>query len=64
MENEEAIIEEIEDFPEDEAEEEYSDDEEDEEYSDDEAEEELFRENPLKAIWIRLGEIKEGLEND
>jgi len=27
------------------------------------AEEELFKENPLKALWIRLGEIKELLED-
>lgn len=39
--------------------------EEEEEYEDtEELENELFRENPLKALWIRLGEVKELLEND
>lgn len=37
---------------------------EEEEFEDTEAlEDELFKENPLKAIWIKIGEIKELLEN-
>jgi hypothetical protein len=36
-----------------------------EDYEEDsEVEEELFRENPLKALWIRLGEVRELLNND
>lgn len=39
-----------------------------EEVEDDEAQEELFRENPLKAIWIKLKELEdsfsEGESND
>jgi hypothetical protein len=31
--------------------------------SEDDSEEELFKENPLKAIFYRLGEIKELIEN-
>jgi len=50
----------------DEFEESFEDEGEDEVIDDDydDAEEELFRENPLKALWIRMGEIKELLEND
>jgi len=61
-----------EDFPEEEYadddidyEEEFSDADEDENIEDEEiiessdAEEELFRENPLKAIWMRLGQLLE-----
>ena len=57
MENEEENIEE---FPE----EEEFDEEVDEEYqddSDDEDAEELFRQNPLRAIFVRQGEILEAL---
>lgn len=41
----------------------FDDNDDAEEYDDEDAEEELFRENPLKALWIRTGEIKEMLEN-
>lgn len=63
MDDEESIVDE---FPE---EEEFDDDTDElgEEYqddSDDEDAEELFRQNPLKAIFIRLGEVKELLEDD
>ena len=42
---------------------EIEDDDDTEEFEED-IEEELFKENPLKAIFIRLGEVKELLEND
>ena len=43
--------------------EEVLDDEDDLDDLEDDSEEELFKENPLKAIFYRLGEIKELIEN-
>jgi len=50
-----------EDNLEDEFEEDYYDDEEYDEEGDEEGEEDLFRENPLKAIFLLLKEIREML---
>ena len=42
----------------------FDDEEDSDEYNEEyDSEEELFRENPLKALWIRQGEIKEMLQN-
>lgn len=32
-----------------------------EEYYEDDSQEELFKENPLKAIWIKLNELEESM---
>ena len=74
MENEEIVEEEETEEPlelkEDEFEESFDDvgdeddsEEEEDSEEEDDSEEELFTENPLKAIWMRLGDIKEMLED-
>jgi hypothetical protein len=51
------------DITEDSTDDDLEEDDFDEEYDDDEAEEELFKENPLKAIWLRLEDIKSSIED-
>lgn len=41
-----------------------TDDDDAEELEDDEAQEELFRENPLKAIWIKLKELEDSFSEE
>lgn len=54
-----------EELPEDSFEESFDEDVEDsDDYEEEDDAEDLFRENPLKAIFIRLEEIKELLQNE
>ncbi len=37
--------------------------EDDEDFDDEDPEDELYKENPLKAIWIKLKELEEKIDN-